>query len=50
MGARRSIVVWISERSPEKRRNCLGEALRLRGQNRLPTPPAMMTAYKFMGR
>jgi len=29
-------------------RNCFGLVLRLRGQNRVPLPPAMMTARMFM--
>ena len=31
-------------RSPARARNCLGRAARLRGQNRVPPPPAMIIA------
>ena len=34
----------VFEAEPKMSRNCFGCARRLRGQKRLPTPPAMMTA------
>ena len=41
---KRSNVSCNSERPvPKKSRNCLGRPLRLKGQKRLPMPPAMMT-------
>ncbi len=40
----RSKVDWSSVRSPVRARNCLGRALRLRGQKRVPPPPAMIKA------
>ena len=40
----RSRVACNSVRSPENVRNCFGRALRLRGQNRVPPPPAMIIA------
>src|SRR6059058_3180694 len=36
-----------SERSPVKVRNCFGRAWRLRGQNRVPPPPAMIIAWSI---
>jgi hypothetical protein len=40
----RAAVAWIMVRPPVKSRSCLGRAARLSGQNRVPDPPAMMTA------
>jgi hypothetical protein len=40
----RSTVDWIIERTPTRCNSCLGRAPRLSGQNRVPDPPAMMTA------
>jgi hypothetical protein len=41
-GRKRSMVCWIKLRSPKKFSTCLAFALRLRGQNRVPRPPARM--------
>jgi hypothetical protein len=43
-GSMRSKVVRISGRSPTRARNCLGLDRRDAGQNRVPDPPAMITA------
>jgi hypothetical protein len=32
-------------RSPSSGKNCLGLAVLLRGQSRVPVPPAMISAY-----
>ena len=45
----RSTVPCSSVRSPPKVRNCLGRACRLRGQNRVPPPPAMIIAWSMFG-
>jgi hypothetical protein len=37
-------VFWIIVPEPVISRNCFGDRSRLFGQNRDPTPPAMMTA------
>jgi hypothetical protein len=37
-------VPWSIEPLPKISRSCFGDFSRLRGQNRVPTPPAMMTA------
>ena len=42
--AMRSSVPWRRVRSPLKVRNCFGRVVRLRGQNRVPPPPAMIIA------
>ena len=39
-GRRRSTVFWISERAPTTFSTCLAERRRLRGQKRVPRPPA----------
>src|SRR6266545_3268578 len=44
-GFRRSTVAWTSERSPTTLRTCFGERRRLRGQKRVPRPPARITPY-----
>src|SRR5579872_3658280 len=44
-GESRSRVRWIMERSPSRASTCLARARRLRGQKRVPLPPA-----KIMGR
>ena len=41
---RRSAVCWSMLREPSSSRNCFGRFRRLSGQNRVPDPPAMMTA------
>jgi hypothetical protein len=46
-GARRSTVCWIMELSPCNASTCLARALRLRGQNRVPLPPAKITGANF---
>src|SRR6185312_10192619 len=45
-GCRRSTVHWIMVRSPSRARTCLARALRLRGQKRVPLPPARMMGRK----
>jgi hypothetical protein len=35
-------------RSPNKGKNCFGVAVRLRGHNRVPVPPAMINAYIYI--
>ena len=42
--ATRSTVPWSSVRSPLNVRNCFGRFDRLRGQNRVPPPPAIIIA------
>src|SRR5512140_2170870 len=42
---RRSTVSCRSDRSPSRGRNGFGVSGRLRGQSRVPPPPARMTAY-----
>ena len=37
-------VDWIIERLPSNVSSCLGRSARLSGQNRVPDPPAIMTA------
>ena len=44
MAPNRSSVAWSMVRPPAKSSNCLGRAARLAGQNRVPAPPAMITA------
>src|SRR6185312_2557365 len=44
----RSTVSCKSVRSPENDRNCLGRLSRLRGQNRVPPPPAMIIACSMV--
>lgn len=39
------MVAWIRVLCPTIERNCLGFERLLRGQNRLPIPPAMITAW-----
>ncbi len=39
----RETVCWIMLPSPKMRINCLGLCRRLRGQKRVPAPPAMIT-------
>ena len=44
----RSAVARSSDRvSGPSASNCFGRALRDKGQNRVPAPPAMITAYAF---
>ncbi len=45
-GRMRSSVSRIMAVSPAMGRNCLGDRRRLNGQNRVPLPPAMMTALR----
>jgi hypothetical protein len=45
-GSTRSSVSRIMAVSPAIGRNCLGARRRLSGQNRVPLPPAMMTALR----
>ncbi len=47
---RRSAVSTISGFFDASGRNCLGRALRDRGQKRVPEPPAMMTGCRAMVR
>lgn len=47
-GPRRSTVCCKRLRSPVRVSSCLGLFWRLAGQNRVPEPPAMITAYKFI--
>src|SRR5580704_288098 len=42
--ATRLTVAWSNVSSPNRGRNCLGRFARLAGQNRVPLPPAMITA------
>ena len=44
---RRSTVICNMDWSPIILRSCLGREFRLKGQNRVPLPPAMMTQYSF---
>ena len=46
--ARRSLVDWIIVRSPDNANSCLGRIFRLAGQNRVPLPPAMITACSIL--
>src|SRR5262249_50863394 len=41
----RSRACWSRVRSPTRVRNCLGRFCRLRGQKRVPPPPAMIIAW-----
>src|SRR6185437_3761503 len=41
-GSRRSKVRWIMVRSPSSASTCFARAFRLRGQKRVPLPPARM--------
>src|SRR5262245_3837498 len=45
----RSKACWMRVRSPPRARNCLGRACRLRGQKRVPPPPAMIIAWSMRG-
>ena len=45
-GASRSTVSSIIDFALTMSRNCLGRDFRLSGQNRVPLPPAMMTARR----
>src|SRR3954468_17460584 len=45
-GARRLTVSWIMLCLPFSANTCLGMAFRLRGQKRVPLPPARMTGKK----
>ena len=44
MAAMRATVSCSSVRRPASARSCFGTSRRLRGQNRVPEPPAMTTA------
>ena len=44
----RATVCWSIVDSPASRSNCLGRSRRLRGQNRVPLPPAMMIACNIV--
>src|SRR5260370_18168603 len=46
-GVSRSTVCWIIVRSPSRASTCFARALRLRGQNRVPLPPARITGANF---
>ena len=46
-GAMRATVCWSIDASPCRRSNCLGRSRRLLGQNRVPLPPAMITAWSM---
>src|SRR5262245_10269064 len=46
-GAIRATVCWIIVASPTRFSNCLGRCRRLLGQNLVPLPPAMMTAWSM---
>src|SRR5262249_34675533 len=48
-GAIRATVCWSIVRSPTRFSSCLGRLRRLLGQNRVPLPPAMMTAWSMEG-
>jgi len=42
-GSRRPQVAWSMDSDPKRRSTCLGYWERLKGQNRVPEPPARMT-------
>src|SRR5712691_3850508 len=46
-GRSRSTVCWIRERSPKKRSTCLARFRRLRGQKRVPRPPARIKPCRW---
>ncbi len=48
LGRRRSIVSFNILSFPVRFRNCLGSFFLLRGQNRVPLPPAIMMPYRFI--
>src|SRR5262245_51247684 len=47
-GAIRATVCWSIVASPKSLSNCFGRLRRLFGQNRVPLPPAMMTAWSMV--